>query len=182
MTCRYLIRIKSALHEHSSLPLLVDNLFRWFNSWKIGRFIDGWVPENSHAKNITIDRLQFQITRLAGMVRREVVSIPRKDEKTHNDGHLHLHHEGYHQPQATLIGPREIRSDTAGHNRELGPRDDNGFEDIQTLVPPPNQDEILSPAPPLPPANSRGAPHHLPAESMERLLDIQFRLLQEEIL
>jgi hypothetical protein len=173
--------IRSALREHSSLPLLVHNLSQWFDSWKTGGFIDGWVPENDHAKKTTIDGLQLQITRLAAIVQREAGSISRRDRNTNSNGHLRLHHEG-HQHQATLIGPLEIHYDPAGHLRELGPRHDNDFEDIQTIVIPPTQEEMLSPAAPFLPANIPGAPHHLPEESMERLLDIQFRLLREELL
>src|SRR5450631_1072594 len=115
MTCRYLIRIKSALREHSSIPLLVQNLSQWFDSWKTGGFVDAWVPESDHAKKITIDRLQHQITRLVAIVRREAASTPRKDDKAENDDHFGLYHEGYHQPQATSISPPEIHSDPFAH-------------------------------------------------------------------
>jgi hypothetical protein len=45
----------------------------------------------------------------------------------------------------------------------------------------PTMDEILSFATPYLPPNLPGAPHHLPAESPERLLDIQFRLLRHDL-
>jgi hypothetical protein len=115
-------------------------------------------------------------------VHREAGSVSRREGRAHNNGHLRLHQEGYQQRQATLIGPLEIHYDPAGHLRAVGPRHDNDFEDIQTIVIPPTQDEMLSPSAPFLPANIPGAPHHLPAESMERLLDIQFRLLREELL
>jgi len=147
-----------------------------------GGFIDGWAPENDHDKKITIDCLRNQITRLCGIVRREGVSISRKDGTTSGDSHLHLPHRGYSRDQATLIGPLEIHYDPAGHLRELGPRHDNDFEDIQMITIPPTQEEMTSLAAPFLPANIPGAPHHLAPESMERLLDIQFRLLREELL
>lgn len=42
----------------------------------------------------------------------------------------------------------------------------------------PTGDEILSFATPYLPPNIPAAPHHLPAESLDRLLDISFRLLR----
>lgn len=42
--------------------------------------------------------------------------------------------------------------------------------------------EFLCPENPYLPANQPGAPHHLPAYSVERLLDTQFRLLRNDLM
>jgi hypothetical protein len=147
-----------------------------------GGFIDGWAPENDHDKKITIDRLRNQITRLCGIVRREGAPIYRKDGTISGDSHLLLPHRGYNQEQATLIRPVETCYDPAGHVRELDPRHDNDFEDIEMIVIPPTQGETTSSAAPLSPTNIPGTPHPPAPEPMETLLDIQFRLLREELL
>ena len=62
-----------------------------------------------------------------------------------------------------------------------GPRHDNDVAEIQNIRIAPTHEELICQAEPFLPANFYDAPHHLPQESMERLLDIQFRLLREEL-
>ena len=78
---------------------------------------------------------------------------------------LHILHEDQ--------GPGMLRPD--------GPRHDNDFEDIGEIRVAPTERELLCKIAPYLPANFYEAPHHLPKDSMERLLDIQFRLLREEL-
>ncbi|KAL9937163.1 hypothetical protein V8E36_003572 [Tilletia maclaganii] len=52
------------------------------------------------------------------------------------------------------------------------------IQEIRVL---PTTNELLSPEPSYLPFNFPGAPHHLPDESIERLLDTQFRLLRSEL-
>ena len=73
----------------------------------------------------------------------------------------------------TYIGPGDLRPD--------GPRHDNDFVDIADIRIAPTDDELTSSLPPFLPANLYGAPHPLSESSMEKLLDIQFRLLREEL-
>jgi hypothetical protein len=176
---RYITRFKVALREHASLPLLVDNISQWFNAWKSGGFVDGWNPESEHAKTMTFEHLQRQINRLSSIVRRESAAIARKDG---DESGLGTTPEEHYRHQMALIGPLEIQYEPAGNLRELGPRHDNDFADIQMISIPPTQDEMLSPIAPFLPANIPGAPHHLGTGTMERLVDVQFRLLREELL
>jgi hypothetical protein len=74
----------------------------------------------------------------------------------------------------TYIGPGDIRPE--------GRRHDNDFQDIQDIQIAPTHDELASPHDPYLPANIPGARHHLPLPSMERLVDIHFRLLREELM
>jgi len=178
---RYLTRIKSALRENESIPSLVQNVSQWFNVWKSGGFVDGWSPETEHNRKTTLDRLQRQIDRLSSIVHRESAAILRKDG-AEGDSELTPGPEGPHRHQAALIGPLQIQYEPAGNLRTLGPRHDNDFADIQMISIPPTQEEMLSPISPFLPANIPEAPHHLEPGSMERLLDIQFRLLREELL
>jgi hypothetical protein len=46
----------------------------------------------------------------------------------------------------------------------------------------PTMDEFLCPEKPYLPANRPGAPNHLPAHSVDRLLDTHFRLLRNDLM
>jgi hypothetical protein len=70
-------------------------------------------------------------------------------------------------------GPGEIRS--------KGPRHDNDFADISEIRVAPTHEELVCRTPPFLPGNFYEAPHHLETGSMARLLDIQFRLLREDL-
>jgi len=62
------------------------------------------------------------------------------------------------------------------------PRHDNDFTDIRDIRIAPTHEELLCPLPPYLPVFLPTAPHHLPVNSMQRHLDIQFRLLREEMM
>jgi hypothetical protein len=175
-----LTRIKFDFRERSSLPLLVENISQWFSIWKSGGFVDGWVSENDHEKEMTLDRLQKQLNRLSHIVQRE--SAMRDGHPADND----LGHSGNEQLVPQVSTPEGLGMDyePADHLRirEIGPRHDNDFENIRSIEIPPTQDEMLSAVAPFLPENIPGGAHHLPDGSMERLLDIQFRLLREELL
>lgn len=72
--------------------------------------------------------------------------------------------------------------DPPGDLRPDGPRHDNDFADISDIRIAPTHQELLCPIPPYLPVFLPDAPHHLPENSMERHLDIQFRLLREELM
>ena len=133
-------------------------------------------------RTYTIDRLQHQISRLSSIVRRESAAIARKNKNGSDEMVFGISPEEHYRHHAALIGPLEIQYEPAGQLRELGARHDNDFEEIQEISIPPTQQEMTSPIAPFLPANIPGAPHHLGADSIERLLDIQFRLLREELL
>ncbi|KIM23243.1 hypothetical protein M408DRAFT_264970, partial [Serendipita vermifera MAFF 305830] len=178
----YLTRYKTACRDHGSLIPLVESINVWFNAWKSGGFTDGWVPESEHVKTYTLDQLQRHITRLSSIVRRESAAIARKGRNGSGDAELGISPEEHYRHHAALVGPLEIQYDPPGQLRELGPRHDNDSEDIRVIEIPPTEQEMISPVSPFLPANIPGAPHHLGTDSMERLLDIQFRLLREELL
>ena len=46
----------------------------------------------------------------------------------------------------------------------------------------PTMEEFVSPEKPYLPANRPGAPNHLPAHSVDRLLDTHFRLLRNDLM
>jgi hypothetical protein len=85
-------------------------------------------------------------------------------------------------PGEGVVAALAICYEGPGDLRPQGSRHDNDFPDIQQIRIAPTHDELTSRNAPFLPANFHDAPHHLPAQSMERLLDIQFRLLREELM
>jgi hypothetical protein len=61
-----------------------------------------------------------------------------------------------------------------------GGRHDNDNASIVAISIAPTQEELASTLSSFVPSTLHDAPHHLPMHSMERLMDIQFRLLREE--
>lgn len=174
---RYIIRFKSALKDHLSLPSFVQQLRGWFELWATGSFQDEW-DANGTSRDVAIDEAKKQLGRLLSIVERESRFI----QKLPAGGALARSAEEIQRGQQALIGPLEIYYDPAGHLRPQGPRHDNDFANIGEISIPPTQQEMICTSQPFLPANIPGAPHHLSSESMERLLDIQFRLLREELM
>ena len=72
--------------------------------------------------------------------------------------------------------------DPPGTLRDGGSRHDNDSTDIQDIRIAPTHEELLCPIAPYLPVFLPMAPHHLPENSIQRHLDIQFRLLREEMM
>lgn len=71
--------------------------------------------------------------------------------------------------------------DAPGELRQGGPRHDNDFIDIEDIRIIPTPEELISDIRPFLPTTQYDAPHFFPSGSIQRLLDIQFRLLREEL-
>jgi hypothetical protein len=71
--------------------------------------------------------------------------------------------------------------DGPGELCETGPRHDNDHAEIELIRVAPTRNELLCEDDPYLPANFFEAPHFHEPRSVERLLDIQFRLLREEL-
>lgn len=71
----------------------------------------------------------------------------------------------------------------SGAGAIFGQRHDNDYADVKNIQIIPTKEEVISNAiAPYLPANTSEASHHLPAESAARLLDVQFRLLREDLM
>ena len=80
-----------------------------------------------------------------------------------------------------LLTRLEQTYDPPGQLRPEGPRHDNDFTNIAEIRICPTSEELTCQLSPYIPVTVPGAPHHLLAGSMERHLDIQFRLLREDL-
>jgi hypothetical protein len=87
------------------------------------------------------------------------------------------------QIQRAPTSSLELSRDLPGTLRKGGlPRHNNDFADIRDIRIAPTHEELFCAVLPYLPAFLPMAPHYLPEGSMERHLDIQFRLLREEMM
>lgn len=84
------------------------------------------------------------------------------------------------RPTAGTMAVLEATYDPPGALRGEGPRHDNDYANIREIAILPSHEELLCSIPPYLPANIPSAPHHLNAGSIDRQLDIIFRLLRED--
>ncbi|KAH9931167.1 P-loop containing nucleoside triphosphate hydrolase protein [Epithele typhae] len=175
----YVTRFKNATATHPSLYDLVINIQQWTTAWIEGitaeppTFDDSIAGAPPQARHFVVERLCGLVDRLTTIVERKHRDNTRVKEQKRNplayssdEGILAALHNAYEGP---------------GTARPEGPRHDNDFIEIGSIQIAPTHDELTSRLHPFLPANIYGAPHPLDPESMEQLLDIQFRLLREEL-
>ena len=177
---RYLTRFKHASVAHSSLEPLVNHLTAWIEEWEDD--ISSSTPsfddplKDFDKRSFVIRHLKDRAQKVSNIIERERAALDRssarrraKDEKEAaaraGDGAAAFEF-GYEGP---------------GEEREEGPRHDNDFVDIAQIQIAPTNGELVCRIPPYLPYNVPNAPHTYAAESIQRLLDIQFRLLREEL-
>jgi hypothetical protein len=128
-------------------------------------------------RNLTLEELEKSITRLGRIVGREYGDAEKMRRRVPNGRFTAA------QIQEALTSRLEQTYDPPGTLRGGGePRHDNDFTDIRNIRIAPTNEELLCPLPSYLPVFLPTAPHHLPESSMERHLDIQFRLLREEMM
>ena len=180
---RYFARVKSAIKNHPELHDLVEDLFSWFDIWTAAvrasppTFQDPITSSSPEIRNLTLGELERGIVRLRQIVDREYGDAEMMRRR--------IPHGRFTagQMQEALTSRLEQAYDPPGILRGGGePRHDNDFTDIRDIRIAPTNEELLCPLPPYLPVFLPSAPHHLPENSMERHLDIQFRLLREELM
>lgn len=129
------------------------------------------------ARDHIINHLKGKVSRLVAIVDREQSRLERYLQNTQSEFSF-IANTGSNEG---VIAALQTTYDGPGRDRQDGPRHDNDHIDIASIRIAPTHQELISRTTPFLPANMYGAPHPLPAESMERLLDIQFRLLREEL-
>ncbi|KAH9014346.1 hypothetical protein EDB85DRAFT_875353 [Lactarius pseudohatsudake] len=179
---QYFARVKSAIKNHPELRDLVEDIISWFNIWTAAvrasppTFKDPITSSSPQIRNPTLGELGKDISRLSQIVGREYGDTEKLRRRVPN-GRLTAG-----QRMEALTSQLEQAYDPPGTLRDGGePRHDNDFADIRDIRIAPTNEELLCPFPPYLPVALPSAPHHLPEHSMERHLDIQFRLLREEL-
>ncbi|KAI0088042.1 P-loop containing nucleoside triphosphate hydrolase protein [Irpex rosettiformis] len=174
-----LTRIKNATAKYPRMRPLVLDLSTWLDTWITGvtadvpTFRDPLTSSPTQTREQICQHLRTKADQLVAIVNREQLRAkPAPQPRTglrggsSLEGVLAALHNSY-------VGPGDLRPE--------GPRHDNDFMDISDIRTAPTHEELACRIPPFLPANLHGAPHPLPQESIERLLDIQFRLLREEL-
>ena len=126
-----------------------------------------------------IQHLNNQVDRLISVVQRKNGEMEHMEQQARN---MSLTTAPSAAVSEGLLAALENAYEGPGKLRREGPRHDNDFVDISDIRIAPTHDELTCRIPPFLPANFYGAPHPFPPESTERLLDIQFRLLREELM
>ena len=170
---------KTALERYPHLNEFVEHLTEWFGVWETGvqsqppTFSDPVTSDEETCK-FTVQTLRKTVDRLRTIIEREhraaeskrVVTkkVPGKVEKN----------------QALMMRLKQTY-DPPGFLRPEGPRHDNDYVFIANIRICPTNRELMCRLPPYLPTTVPGAPHHFPEGSIERHLDIQFRLLREDL-
>ncbi|KAH9052543.1 hypothetical protein EDB87DRAFT_1570453 [Lactarius vividus] len=180
---QYFARVKSAIKNHPELRDLVEDIYSWFTTWTAAvrasppTFKDPIASSNPQIRNLTLAELEKDINRLSQIVGREYGDT-EKLRRCVPKGRFTAG-----QKMEALASRLEQAYDPPGTLRDGGePRHDNDFTDIRDIRIAPTNEELLCPLPPYLPVFLPSVPHHLPENSMERHLDIQFRLLREELI
>ncbi|KAF9534563.1 hypothetical protein CPB83DRAFT_755097 [Crepidotus variabilis] len=173
-------RFKSVLRDHPVIANLTKNLVDWFERWRTGinagSFVDRLSSSDSGTRAAALNHMSKNVYRLHDIVCRETDSINERRRPAKLSGISNLQKQ---DALATLLGQSYSGP---GEIREGGPRHDNDFASIADIRIAPTQQELTCPLEPYLPPFVPGVPHHLPAGSMQKHLDIQFRLLREELI
>ena len=160
-------------------------LNQWVTEWSDGisaanpTFADSLTTaEQQHARDLVANHILDRARRVVSMVEREQASIDRAEaRRASRDTAAALEADSKH-----LLETLRTFYEGPGEERRDGPRHDNDFVDISSINIAPTDEELTCRIPPFLPVNLPNAPHPFPNNSMQRLLDIQFRLLREELL
>ena len=173
-------RFKMALESYPQINRFVENLTEWFEVWATSvqsptpTFQDP-VTSNRQTCKLTIQTLKETIERVHAIIGREHRATESK--------RVVKKKPALSQAEKTraLLMRLEQGYDPPGDFRPDGPRHDNDYADIAQIRICPTSDELMCPVDPYLPVIAPGTPHHLPVGSMERHLDMQFRLLREDL-
>ncbi|KAG9045583.1 hypothetical protein FS837_006070 [Tulasnella sp. UAMH 9824] len=178
----YATHFKNAVSQHACFSDLVTKLVEWSEVWALGvcssppQFNDPIADWSPDSKTIAIDRMKKSVDALYEVVARAEGSTlrptPRKAEALEPGSENQI-----------LVDKLNMTYDGPGiHHTGGTPRHDNDDEEVARIQVVPTHGELTASEDPYLPANIPGARHHLPGDSMERLVDIQFRLLREELI
>ncbi|KAI6041099.1 hypothetical protein EDC04DRAFT_2893494 [Pisolithus marmoratus] len=175
-----IVRFKNAVLTYPRLATLVANLHAWFEQWNEGvrasppAFDDPFHNMASGATDLLINLLREKVVTLKAIVDREL------DKQTNSWKIKPTVRPALHVNEG-LVAALRGSYDPPGEMRQEGPRHDNDHVDISNIRIAPTHEELMCPTEPFLPSTLYAAPHPASAESMERLLDVQFRLLREEL-
>lgn len=178
----YATRFKNAVAQHPRFATLVTKLVEWSNLWAIAvsasptLFKDPIAGWSLQGKDFAVNSLKKSISVLFEVVEQAEGSTLRRSDLSRGVGARES------RSQAVLDGIQMTYDGPGVHHEGGKPRHNNDHADVSKIEVVPTHAELTCPVGPYLPANLPSARHHLPGSSMERLVDIQFRLLREELI
>ncbi|KIP03937.1 hypothetical protein PHLGIDRAFT_129844 [Phlebiopsis gigantea 11061_1 CR5-6] len=165
--------------RHPKILNLATALAGWFEEWAKDvtsarpSFRDKITTIELNSRRHIVDHLREDVQRLVAILRRQTEQQNKSRQPRPSLSAAH---------RSEALASRLLQTyDPPGELRLAGPRHDNDHQSIADIKVIPTLGELRSSHTPYLPPSIAEAPHHLPAWSMERLLDIQFRLLREEM-
>ncbi|EED83477.1 predicted protein [Postia placenta Mad-698-R] len=175
-------RFKDAIRAHPTIVTLINYLANWFDTWSAdvsatpARFFDPIVSSPPNVRRLTLAQIKEDVDRLQHIVQRESDATERLRRPA---APVRM---SAAQRREVLLAQLAQTYDPPGEQRHDGPRHDNDKLDISAIRIAPTNNELLCAVAPYLPVFLPDAPHHLTAGSMERHLDVQFRLLREDLI
>lgn len=165
-------RYKDAAATHSSLGDVVTVLQDKFEAWRTHLANqNSTAAEEEMWQDRMLPFIEKSINRLLSILRRTTIVHRTREIPLSGIQYGGVPVDNLH---LLYVGP--------GAERPEGPRHNNDHIDINEISIAPTHDELTTVEPPYLPYNVPGAPHTYPSNSMQRLLDIHFRLLREELM
>ncbi|KAG8761161.1 hypothetical protein FRC11_014303 [Ceratobasidium sp. 423] len=176
----YLTRFKEAPVMNPGLRDFTTQIVEWFDEWLVG--LDSKPPFQDECAAYDKARLEFTIENLRRDKDR-VLRVIRRGQTVVVNNDVKMAYQRLSDVNLGLVAAleRNFDADGPGELCETGPRHDNDHAEIELIRVAPTRDELLCNDDPYLPANFFEAPHFHDPRSVERLLDIQFRLLREEL-
>ncbi|KAG8790256.1 hypothetical protein FRC12_012372 [Ceratobasidium sp. 428] len=175
----YLTRFKNATVENPNVCQLARQVASWFDSWALAlgppsSFDDECTSYDGEVKAFIVKNLDRNKTQVLSIIERGLTKVTNSSKQLARSGTV--------SSEALLANLQRISDhDGPGELRDKGPRDDNDYISIEDIRIAPTHEELMCEDDPYLPPNFPEAPHFHPQQSVERLLDIQFRLLREEL-
>ncbi|CAE7112462.1 unnamed protein product [Rhizoctonia solani] len=176
----YLTRFKEAPATNPGIRDFVEQIAQWFDEWVIA--LSSRPPFQDECATYAEDQQEFVIENLR-MDKDRVLRLVRRTQTVFVKNGAQISHRLSDNAAPGLVAALERNFDFDGPGEfcESGPRHDNDHAEIELIRVAPTRDELLCEDEPYLPANFFEAPHFHDPTSVERLLDIQFRLLREEL-
>ncbi|KAF8599525.1 P-loop containing nucleoside triphosphate hydrolase protein, partial [Ceratobasidium sp. AG-I] len=175
----YLTRFKQAKTTNPEVSGLVEQAADWFEEWadalkSIPLFDDECSGYEEDMKNCIVDNIRRDKDRALHLVRRGGALVVNSNPRPQNTPFSAEGLIANLQRNCDYEGPGDLR--------EMGPRHDNDFSSFDMIRIAPTHEELMCEDDAYLPPNFAEAPHFLESKSVERLLDVQFRLLREELI
>ncbi|KAH7335664.1 hypothetical protein B0J17DRAFT_769497 [Rhizoctonia solani] len=176
----YLTRFKDSAITNPGVRDFTEQIVAWFDEWLVALastppFQDECRTYDKEKREFIIENLRRDKERILRIVQRGQTVVTNSEVRTSYEFLSDL------DPGIVAALERNLEYEGPGDLCENGPRHDNDFVEIESIRVAPTRDELLCGDEPYLPPNIFEAPHFHEPRSVDRLLDIQFRLLREEL-